>query len=266
MKETMEKQREEDRVERREVRRQMKELVETVRRMRHQSPAGSRHGKDQTDEEDVSVNHRHPRSCKERWRKLEIPIFEGTDAYGWLNRAERYFDLKEVDETERLRAAMVAMEGKALAWYQWWEVSSPNSTWEEFKTAILNHFQPSMIQSPFELLLSLKQTGTVEEYREQFELYAGPLKSVDPSYLKGIFFNGPKDVIKAELKLHPVERLSELIDYAQRVDEKKSLWNKGNGELMCVKFYRLLETQLSNIWEGRDPRLSNFLETQCNYY
>ncbi|KAI5417446.1 hypothetical protein KIW84_042161 [Lathyrus oleraceus] len=39
-------------------------------------------------------------SRKERWRKLEIPILEGTDAYSGLNRVERYFDLKRVDETE----------------------------------------------------------------------------------------------------------------------------------------------------------------------
>jgi hypothetical protein len=39
-----------------------------------------------------------------------------------------------------------------------------------------------MIQSPFELLLSLKQTGSVEEYLERFELYAGPLKCIEPAY------------------------------------------------------------------------------------
>lgn len=48
------------------------------------------------------------------------------------------------------------------------------------------------------LLLSLKQTGTVEEYPEQLELYAGPLKCSEPSYLEGIFLNGLKDVIRAE--------------------------------------------------------------------
>lgn len=65
------------------------------------------------------------------------------------------------------------------------------------------------------------------EYREQFELYVGPLKCTEPAYLKGIFLNGLKEVIRAELKLHPVEGLSELMDYAQRVDEKNNLLSKG---------------------------------------
>ncbi|KAI5412334.1 hypothetical protein KIW84_057130 [Lathyrus oleraceus] len=119
-----------------------------------------------------------------------IPVFEGTYAYGWLNRVERYFDLKKMSENEKLQAVMVAMEGKALA--------------------------------------CLKQTGTVEEYREQFEMCTGPLKCTEPSYLKGIFLNGLKDIIREELKLHPVETLSELMDYAQRVDEKNNLLNKSN--------------------------------------
>lgn len=74
-----------------------------------------------------------------------IPVFEGTYAYGWLNRVERYFDLKKMSENEKLQAVMVAMEGKALAWYQWWELSSQSPTWEEFRTSILRRFQPSMI-------------------------------------------------------------------------------------------------------------------------
>ncbi|KAK2428019.1 hypothetical protein QL285_026562 [Trifolium repens] len=83
-----------------------------------------------------------------------------------------------------------------------------------------------MLQSPFELLLSLKQIGTAEEYREQFELYAGPLKCSEPAYLKHIFLNGLKEVIQAELKLHTVEGLSEMMDYARRIDEKNILINK----------------------------------------
>ncbi|KAF1862850.1 hypothetical protein Lal_00040120 [Lupinus albus] len=29
----------------------------------------------------------------DRWRKLEIPIFLGEDAYGWVQKLERYFTL-----------------------------------------------------------------------------------------------------------------------------------------------------------------------------
>ena len=83
-------------------------------------------------DDDASVHTSHPKKREERWRKLEMLVFEGTDAHGWLNRVERYFDLKKMSENEKLQAVMVAMEGKALAWYQWWEFSSQNPTWEDF--------------------------------------------------------------------------------------------------------------------------------------
>lgn len=228
MKENLEKSLEQERLERLETRRQLNELLNTVRRSVRSAEEESVNEGSQSENEENPDTQVNSRKCEERWRKLEIPVFEGVDAHGWLNRVERYFDLKKMNEAEKLQAVMVAMEGKALSWYQWWEFSAQSPTWEEFRSAVIRRFQPSMLQSPFELLLSLKQIGSVEEYREQFELYAGPLKCTEPSYLKGIFLNGLKEAVRAELKLHPVERLSELMDYAQRIDEKNSLLSKGN--------------------------------------
>lgn len=42
----------------------------------------------------------------------------------------------------------------------------------------------------------------MEDYREQFEPYAGPLRGKDLEYLKGIFLNGLKEEIRVEMKLH----------------------------------------------------------------
>lgn len=213
MRENVEKILENDSKERLETSQQVAELTAPMCRTLRTTPGSPN--------DNASVHTSHTRKLEERWRKLEIPVFEGTDSYGWLNRVERYFDLK-MSENGKLQAVMVAMEGKALAWYQWWEFSTQNPTWEDFRTTILRRFQPSMIQSPFELLLSLKQTETVGEYREQFEMYVGLLKCTEPSYFKGIFLNRLTDIIRAELKLHPVKTLSELMDPAQRVDEKKN--------------------------------------------
>ena len=54
-------------------------------------------------------------------RKLELPIFEGNNPDGWLIRAKRYFEINGVVPTDRLQAAMVCVEGDALAWYYYEE-------------------------------------------------------------------------------------------------------------------------------------------------
>ena len=68
-----------------------------------------------------SGGHLEDTNRREKWRKLEIPIFAGEDLFGWTHRLERYFLLKDVIEDEKMQAAMMALEGKALSWYQWWE-------------------------------------------------------------------------------------------------------------------------------------------------
>ena len=50
---------------------------------------------------------------------------------------EHYFEIKGVEEEDRIQAAMVAMEGKALTWYQWWEFCAKNPNWTDFKNAVI---------------------------------------------------------------------------------------------------------------------------------
>nr|KYP52090.1 Retrotransposable element Tf2 [Cajanus cajan] len=119
---------------------------------------------------------------------------------GWVGKMERYFRLKGVLEDEKVEVAMVALQGKALAWFQWWESRNQNPSWMDFKGSLLRRFQPVVAQNPFEVLLGLKQEGSVAEYREKFETNSGPLKIGDANYLKGIFLNGLKEEVKAELR------------------------------------------------------------------
>ncbi|KAJ1437554.1 Retrotransposon gag domain [Sesbania bispinosa] len=156
----------------------------------------------------------------ERWHKLEIPIFAGDNAYGWTNRLERYFHIKGVSEKERMSEVMVAMEGRALSWFRWWESCNPNPSWEGFKRAVIQRFQPTMMQNPFELLLALKQTHSVEEFVEKFEKYAGALKGVEQEYLMSVFLNGLRKEIAAEVKLYEPKSLSEMMSKALMIEEK----------------------------------------------
>ncbi|KAL6495833.1 hypothetical protein OROGR_030396 [Orobanche gracilis] len=163
---------------------------------------------------------------RDRWRKLEIPIFSGDDAYGWTHRLERYFELRSVPEAEKLRATLVAMEGRALSWYHWWARCNPEPTWEGFKMVVIRRFQPSMVQNPFELLLALKQTRTVVEFVEEFEKYVGALKSIDEDFARGIFMNGLKEEIQVEVKLYELKSLSDLIQKSIMIEEKNMVWTK----------------------------------------
>lgn len=45
-----------------------------------------------------------------RYRKLDMPVFDGSDPVGWLLRVERYFAFYKLTEEEMLEAVAVAMD------------------------------------------------------------------------------------------------------------------------------------------------------------
>ena len=57
----------------------------------------------------------------QRWdsrvRQLELPTFYGTNHDGWVFCVERFFNLNVMPENTKLEAAILSMEGEAIAWF-----------------------------------------------------------------------------------------------------------------------------------------------------
>ena len=70
-------------------------------------------------------------------------LFEGEDAYGWIYRVERYFEIQGIPQQEQLRAATICMEGEALSRYRWSEGRTPFHSWYGFERRLLIQFQQS---------------------------------------------------------------------------------------------------------------------------
>ena len=49
--------------------------------------------------------------------KVDIPMFTGEKPDWWILKAERYFTCYNLSELERMVAAVISMDGDALAWY-----------------------------------------------------------------------------------------------------------------------------------------------------
>lgn len=49
-------------------------------------------------------------------RKIHVPIFEGEDTYRWVYCVERHFTVNTLMKDEKLMAAALCLEGKALVW------------------------------------------------------------------------------------------------------------------------------------------------------
>ena len=154
-------------------------------------------------------------------------MFHGEDAQGWVERIERYFQIRGAPPEEWLTAAKVAMEGQALTWYHWWEASTAIYPWPRFREAVVKRFQPEVAWDPYSALLALKQEGTVREYRDKFEALSRPLRIEERKYLHSLFLNGLKEEVRAEVRIHRYNTLDEMIDLAEVVDERNRVLGKG---------------------------------------
>lgn len=155
-----------------------------------------------------------------RYRKLDMPLFDGNHPDGWVLRVERYFSFYELVEEEKIEAAVVSLEGDALLWYQWEDRRRPIRRWEEMKAMVLRQFRPALAGSLHEQWLAVEQKRTVIEYRRNFIEMAAPLENVPEALALGHFLNGLKPNIRAEVRLLGPRNLDHAMDLAIMAEDK----------------------------------------------
>jgi len=57
---------------------------------------------------------------RESVKKVELPIFEGVDPQGWLGCPQKFFEVQNVGDKERLKSAFISMEGSVSHWFKFW--------------------------------------------------------------------------------------------------------------------------------------------------
>lgn len=206
-----------------------------------------------------------------KYRKIDMPIFDGSEPDGWLAKIERYFQIYRLTEEAMLEASAVAMEGDALRWFQWESKRRPIRRWHELKLAILRHFRSSHGGSLYEQWLSTTQTTTVDEYRRKFIETVAPLDRVSEEILLGHFVNGLKDEIKAEVRLLNPVNLEQAMELAGRIEDKLgvigyrkgapssiktgaySVYSRGSSAVMPYSYNNPTSPSISRSWGARSP-------------
>lgn len=177
-------------------------------------------------------------------QKLEMPLFKGEDPLGWSFRVERYFAVNGVVEAEKLDAAVVSLEGKALSWFQWLDTRTPVRTWPEFKAEVTERFHCKQAGDEYEQLMALRQMGTVSEYRERFEALSAPLGGATEEMLQGAFMNGLKVELRCDVKLMHPSNLKELMNYAGQVEDR----NQARDKLQERREYKAAKNTTGSRW------------------
>jgi hypothetical protein len=156
--------------------------------------------------------------------KHDFPRFDGTLPNLWLDRCVAYFELYQVKQQSWVTTASLYVEGHAALWLQAFRQLHAQLDWPIFSQAVVEEFGPDEFQAQMHKLLQLKQTGTVAEYRLQFEVYMYHLLALDPAlntkFFVTQFLLGLKDEIRAAVRIQVPTSITRATVFAKIQEEE----------------------------------------------
>ncbi|KAI4305619.1 hypothetical protein L6164_028975 [Bauhinia variegata] len=168
----------------------------------------------------IITNTTQPYPFTSTHMKLELPKFDGSEPLGWIFKITQFFEYHKTPVEQRLKLASFAMEGDALAWYQWMFSNGQLLSWEIFLRALELRFAPSDFEDLTGTLFKLTQTSTVMNYQSQFESLANRITGLPPSSYLSCFISGLKPHIRREVLAFQPNSLSQAISLAKLQESK----------------------------------------------
>jgi hypothetical protein len=112
---------------------------------------------------------------------MDFPRFDGTDASIWVDTCETFFTLYQIAPSFQVSAATMYLSDSAAHWYHSFKRTHERLTWEQFRKPVLLEFDTHTHRVKMKELLQLRQTGSVAEYRRQFDRLVYHIKLYDPT-------------------------------------------------------------------------------------
>ncbi|XP_010519144.1 PREDICTED: uncharacterized protein LOC104798668 [Tarenaya hassleriana] len=160
-------------------------------------------------------------SSNSHFKQMEMLVFEGMNVNAWITRAKRYFDMGRCSESEKLRLAAMSIDRHVLSWYDYQNGKNPFRDWTDVRARMIKRFGEKKIGSPFDRLLSLRQTGTIEEYLCDFEELLAQVPHTPDPMIDSTFKNGLKPEIKEILQVFRPKGMDEIVDVALSIEGSK---------------------------------------------
>lgn len=150
-----------------------------------------------------------------KFKKVEMPVFNGRDLNAWLFRADLYFSNHKLTKSEKMTVAVISFEGVALDWFRGKDEQTPFKDWKDLKDKLLVRFRSSKKGSARGQFLAIKQETTVEEYQILFNKLVAPFSQLFDQVLEETFMNGLLPWIKAEVECWEPVRLTSMMKIAK---------------------------------------------------
>ncbi|XP_037480907.1 uncharacterized protein LOC119358489 [Triticum dicoccoides] len=156
--------------------------------------------------------------------KHHFPRFDGAAPRVWLDHCLAYFELYHVPQHNWVATSALYVEGHAALWLRAFRQTHPVITWDLFRRAVEEEFGPEEFESLMHDLLQLRQTGTVAEYRQQFEVHMYNMIALDATLSSKFFVTqfllGLKDELRAAVRIQAPTSITRATVFARIHEEE----------------------------------------------
>ncbi|KAL0543107.1 hypothetical protein IC582_018194 [Cucumis melo] len=158
---------------------------------------------------------------RNKFKKIEMPVFTGEDPDSWLFRAERYFQIHKLTDSEKMLVSTVSFDGPALNWFRSQEERDKFTSWSNMKERLLVRFRSNKDGTISGQFLRIKQEGTVEEYINLFDKMVAPVNDLPERVILDTFMNGLLPWVRSEVFFCRPKSLAEMMEVAQMVENRE---------------------------------------------
>jgi len=109
---------------------------------------------------------------------------------------EQYFDLHNVQNTQKVCIATLYLEPNQFVWYRWLFSHKPLFTWSIFTEEMIAHYDDTKRNTFFSQLINLKQKGSMVEHIEDFQKLNIRVNDIPEEHRIDVFIGTLKDNIQ----------------------------------------------------------------------
>src|SRR5271168_681135 len=132
---------------------------------------------------------------------------------------EQFFDLNNVQNTQKVRIATLYLEPNQFVWYQWLCSRKQFITWAIFTEELIAHYEDTKSNTFFSQLISLKQNGSIMEHIE-FQKLNIRIKDILEGHRIDVFIGSLKDNIQHDVHLWEPDSLEKAFRLARKMESK----------------------------------------------
>ncbi|KAL4021138.1 hypothetical protein IC575_019929 [Cucumis melo] len=190
---------------------------------------------------------------RSKYKKLETPMFLGENPVSWVYRAEDFFEINNLPESEKVKVAVVSFGQDEVDWYRWSHNRKKVESWEDLKSRMFEFFRDSGQKSLGARLIRIQQDGSYNEYVKKFVTYSAPLPYMAESVLVDAFVTRLEPSLQAEVISRHPQTLEECMREAQLVNDRNLALKLTKMELGMAEWDEGGSSKIKKIGDAEKP-------------